>query len=300
VASFVGLAGIENRALPAGAPFFDGTVFHRVVPGHVIQAGMPLAGMTGPGYSFPNEIVPALSHGKAGMLGMANAGPHTNTCQFYITLGDRSTSMASTPVRPGLPAWTSSAIVQGDWIDHVRIVRVGDKARAFKSDTATFRALVAAAEAGVKAAEEKKARDEAATIRKNWPRAKPSPKGALVIVTRPGSGAPGAPGQTLTVRYTGRFLDGRPIASSSDDGRPIPGTAAQPFEYIAGRSRVTPALDEALAEMRKGERRTVIAQGQLGYGRSGFTAREKPGEKRFVIAPNTTLVYDVELIDIKR
>ena len=304
VASFVGLAEgtIENRALPAGAPFFDGTVFHRVVPGHVIQAGMPLAGVTGPGYTFPNEIVPALSHGKTGMLGMANAGPHTNTCQFYVTLGDRSYLDGNYTlfgeVFSGIDV--VNAIVQGDWVDHVRIVRVGDRARAFKSDTATFRALVSAAEARVKAADDKKARDEAAIIKKNWPRAKQSAKGALVIVTRRGSGAPAAPGQTMTVRYLGRFLDGRPIASSSDEGRPIPGKVAQTFEYVAGKTRVTPGLDEALMEMRKGERRTVIVQGQLGYGRSGFTAREKPGEKRFVIAPNTTLVYDVEVLDIRR
>jgi cyclophilin family peptidyl-prolyl cis-trans isomerase len=304
VASFVGLAEgtIENKALPPGAPFFDGTAFHRVVPGHVIQAGIPLAGETGPGYAFPNEIVPALSHGRAGMLGMANAGPHTNTCQFYITLGDRSyldgIHTLFGQVFSGMDV--VKAIGQGDWIDHVRIVRVGDRARAFRSDTAAFRARVAAADAGVKAADEKKARDEAAIIRKNWPRAKPSAKGALVIVTRPGRGTPAASGQTLTVRYTGHLLDGRPIASSPDEGRPIPGTAAQPFEYVVGKSRVTQALDEALAGMRKGERLTVIAQGQLAYGRSGFYARETPGEKRFVIAPNTTLVYDVELLDIKR
>jgi peptidylprolyl isomerase len=190
--------------------------------------------------------------------------------------------------------------VQGDWVEHVRIVRIGDKARAFRSDTATFRALVSSAEARVKADDERKARDEAAIIKKNWPRAKPSAKGALVIVRRRGSGEPALPGQAMTVRYSGRFLGGRPIASSADEGRPVPGTAAQAFEYIAGKTRVTPGLDEALLVMRNGEKQTIIVQGQLGYGRSGFTAREKPGEKRFVIAPNTTLVYEVEVIDIKR
>ena len=303
VASFVGLAEgtIENRALPPGAPFFDGTVFHRVVSGHVIQAGMPVAGVTAPGYSFPNEIVPALSHGKAGMLGMANGGPHTNTCQFYVTLGDRSYLDGNYTLFGQVVSGMDivNAIVQGDWVDHVRIVRVGERARAFKSDTATFRALVTTAEAGVKAADEKKSRDEAAIIKKNWPRAKPSAKGALVIVRRQGSGAPAAPGQTMTVRYTGRFLDGRAFASSAEEGRPIAGQVAQTFEYVAGKTRITPGLDEALLEVRKGERRTIIVQGPLGYGRSGFTAREKRGEKRFAISPNTTLVYEVEVLDIK-
>jgi Xaa-Pro dipeptidase len=300
VASFVGLAEgtIDNKALPPGAPFFDGTVFHRVVPGHVVQAGMAIAGASSPGYSFPNEIVPSLSHGRAGMLGMANAGPHTNSSQFYVTLGDRSYLDGNYTlfgeVQSGMDV--VKAIVQGDWIDHVRIVRVGERAKAFRSDTATFKAMAADAEARVKAADEKKAHDEAAIIRKNWPRATTSPKGALFVVRKRGQGTPFPAGKTVVVRYTGRLLDGRPIASSADEGRPIPGTAAQPFDYVIGKTRINPALDEAIADMRAGERRTLIAQGQAGYGRSGFTAKEKPGEKRFVISPNTTLVYEVEIV----
>jgi len=303
VANFVGLAEgtVENKALPAGAPFFDGTVFHRVVPGHVIQAGAPSAGASGPGYNFPNEIVPALSHGRAGMLGMANAGPHTNTCQFYVTLGDRSYLDGNYTlfgeVFSGMDV--VNAVVQGDWVDHVRIVRVGEKAKAFKSDTATFRARVAAAEAAVKAADEKKARDEAATIKRNWPGAKPSPKGALVERRSPGSGPQPAAGQTVVARYTGRFLDGRLFASSAEEGRPIPGQPAQPFEFIVGKTRLNPGLDEALGEMRKGERRRLILQSPAGYGRSGYTSPQKPGERRFVISPNTTLVYELEVLEIR-
>jgi Xaa-Pro dipeptidase len=304
VANFVGLAEgtIQNKALPPGAPFFDGSIWHRVVPGHVIQTGMASGGSAAPGYQFPNEIIPSLSHGKAGMLGMANAGPHTNTAQFYITLGDRSYLDGNYTLFGEVTSGMDvvNAIVQGDWIDHVRIVRVGDRARAFKSDTATFRAMVEAAEARVKAADENKAREEAAIIQQKWPRAKPSPRGALVQVTREGQGAPAASGQALTVRYVGQFLDGRPLASSADEGRPLPGSAAQPFEYVVGRSRINPGLDEALAAMRAGERRTVIVSGQVGYGRSGYTSPQKPGEKRFVISPNTTLVYEIEVLDIKR
>jgi cyclophilin family peptidyl-prolyl cis-trans isomerase len=277
-------------------------VWHRVVPGHVIQAGMALGGSTSPGYQFPNEIIPALSHGKAGMLGMANAGPHTNTSQFYITLGDRSYLDGNYTLFGEVVAGMDvvQATLQGDWIDHVRIIRVGDKARAFKSDTAAFRAMADAAEARVKAADEKKARDEAAIITRKWPKAKPTPRGALAEVTRKGRGEPAAAGQTLTVRYLGQLLDGRSIASSADEGRPVPGSAAQPFEYVAGKSRINPGLDEALAGMRAGEKRTIVASGQAGYGRSGYTSPQKPGEKRFVIAPNTTVVYEVEILDIKR
>jgi FKBP-type peptidyl-prolyl cis-trans isomerase len=153
----------------------------------------------------------------------------------------------------------------------------------------------------VKAADEKKAREEAAIIARKWPGAKPSPRGALVLVTREGQGEPAAAGQTLTARYTAHgILDGRPVASAADEGRPVPGTAAQTFTYVVGTSRINPGLDEALAAMRAGERRTVIATGQAGYGRSGYTSPQKPGEKRFVIPPNTTLVYEIEVLDIRR
>jgi len=304
VANFVGLAEgtVANKALPPGAPFFDGTVFHRVAPGHVIQAGMAKAGETGPGYSFPNEIATGLGHGRAGMLGMANAGPHTNTSQFYITLGDRSYLDGNYTifgfVFSGLDV--VNRIVQGDVVNHVRIVRVGSKAALFKPDEESFRALVDAAQLRVKAADEQKALDEAARIRKLWPGAKLSAKGARVIVRRKGSGDSAAPGQTMTVRYTGRLLDGRTFASSAEEGRPVPGAVATPFDYEAGRTRINPGVDEALLDMRPGERRTVIVQRAAGYGTGGYTSREKPGETRFVISPNTTLVYDLEVIAIRR
>ena len=66
VTNFVGLAEgtIQNDALPLGVPFFDGSTFHRVVPGHVIQGGVPAATeQRTPGYTFVNEIHPELSHG---------------------------------------------------------------------------------------------------------------------------------------------------------------------------------------------------------------------------------------------
>ncbi len=301
VASFVGLAEgtIDNKALPAGKPFFDGTVFHRVVPGHVIQAGRPVATESGPGYTFPNEIDSTLSHGRAGMLGMANGGPHTNASQFYITLGDRSYLDGNYTVFGHVVSGMDvvDAIVQGDAVQTVRIVRVGKAATAFKADTATFQKMAEAARLRVQQAEERKAHDESEQIARQWPAALVSPKGARYVVQHEGSGDVTAAGDKLKVIYTGHYLDGRSFSSSSDEGKPIPGSAAQPFDYEVGKSKTTPALDEALSFMRKGERRIVIAQGPLAYGTAGFYAAEKPGEKRFVISPNTTLVYEVEVLE---
>jgi len=93
VANFTGLAdGSKEWTDPRSGrkvnqPYFNGTVFHRVIDGFMIQGGDPLGqGTGGPGYTFADEFHPTLKHDKAGILSMANRGPNTNGGQFFITL----------------------------------------------------------------------------------------------------------------------------------------------------------------------------------------------------------------------
>jgi peptidyl-prolyl cis-trans isomerase A (cyclophilin A) len=94
VANFIGLAtGTKDWKNPAsgatkhGVPLYDGTIFHRVIPGFMIQGGDPAGTGSGPDpvKPFKNEVSPDLTFNKAGLLAYANAGPNTNTSQFFIT-----------------------------------------------------------------------------------------------------------------------------------------------------------------------------------------------------------------------
>jgi peptidyl-prolyl cis-trans isomerase A (cyclophilin A) len=94
VANFIGLAnGTKEWKNPVsgaskhGVPLYDGTIFHRVIPGFMIQGGDPAGTGSGadPIKPFKNEVSPELTFDKAGRLAYANAGPNTNTSQFFIT-----------------------------------------------------------------------------------------------------------------------------------------------------------------------------------------------------------------------
>jgi len=93
VSNFVGLATGEKEYTDprnkkqSNEPFYNGTVFHRVIPNFMVQCGDRTGtGTGGPGYRFNDEFHPSLRHTEAGIFSMANSGPNTNGSQFFITV----------------------------------------------------------------------------------------------------------------------------------------------------------------------------------------------------------------------
>lgn len=138
VANFAGLAEgkIKNTFRKPGEPYYDGLTFHRVIANFMIQGGDPAGnGTGGPGYQFKNEIVPELKHEGPGILAMANAGPNTNGSQFYITHVTTAWLDGGYTVFGHVVKGQDvvNAIVQGDKIESIKIIRKGKKAKKFNA-----------------------------------------------------------------------------------------------------------------------------------------------------------------------
>jgi peptidylprolyl isomerase len=315
VANFVGLAEgtIANAAFDPGHPFYDGSVFHRVVPGHVIQTGIPKSDRaSSPGYTFPNEIDARLSHNHAGALNFANGGPGTNASQFCIMLGDRRyldgdfTVFGDTV--EGLDV--VMRIVQGDVLESVRILRVGAKAEAYHPTTESFHALLDAAVQRAAVHVEKKRLAERDWIAAHYPKATGPDGGVLTEqLTAAPAATQSAPAGPLRVRYrgseiryagdvAGRVVPPLEVTPFGSGERGVPGFIDPPqvFTVEPGKTKLNSGLDSAIAAMQPGERRVVIVPAALAYGRAGLYPPETPGKPRFVISPNALLVYDVEVL----
>lgn len=282
VTNFVGLAEGKIKNSKGEGPFYDGLKFHRVIDNFMVQGGCPLGTGTGdPGYKFPDEFDPSLKHSGPGTLSMANSGPGTNGSQFFIThvatdwLDGKHTVFGH--VVEGMDV--VNAIKQDDTLEKITIIRQGADAEAFKADQAAFDKLIGGSAASAKAKIEEANKGSLDLIKKNWPNATETESGLRYIVETEGDGGKSpVMGTSVTTHYTGTLLDGTKFDSSVDRG--------EPATFKIGQ--VIPGWNEALMDMTKGEKRTLIIPPELGYGERGY-----PG----VIPPSAYLVFEVELLD---
>jgi peptidyl-prolyl cis-trans isomerase A (cyclophilin A) len=282
VGNFVGLAegNLENKVEPQGNKYYDGLKFHRVIPDFMIQGGCPQGtGTGGPGYSFEDEFHPTLKHNRPGVLSMANSGPASNGSQFFIThiptewLDNKHTVFGHVVEGQDIV----DAVAQGDSLDSVEIVRVGDEAQNWNAIEAfiTFKGARNKRDAALKAETEAKMEQLAAGFDK-------TESGLRYKMIQKGNGKKAENGKTVSVHYTGQLEDGKVFDSSYPRKKPI--------EFPLGQGNVIEGWDEGIALLQVGDKARFVIPSDLAYGTRGAGG---------VIPPNATLIFDVELMDVK-
>lgn len=281
VGNFVALAEgtMKNTQKPLGTPYYDGLTFHRVIPNFMIQGGCPLGTGTGdPGYRFDDEFHPSLKHNKAGVISMANAGAGTNGSQFFIThlptpwLDNKHAVFGE--VIEGQEV--VDAIAQGDKIEKITIIRVGEEAEKWDALKA-FNSLNEAKAARL--AEQKRKNEEA--FAKEIEGFDKTESGLYYKITQHGNGKKPQAGQKVAVHYTGMLLDKSVFDSSYSYRRPL--------NFTVGVGQVIEGWDEGILLLHEGDKARLVIPSDLAYGASGAGG---------VIPPHAPLIFDVELVKV--
>ncbi len=320
VANFVTLAEGKNTFVKAeykGKPFYNGTIFHRVIKDFMIQGGDPTGtGMGEPGYRFEDEIVPTLKHDKKGILSMANAGPATNGSQFFITqvptphLDGRHTVFGETV--KGLEvidAIANTKTVMNDKpekdikINKITIIANGKDAKNFNA-VKVFEDYFKEIN---KREREREAKTKAAAakfleeVKVQEPQAKALPSGVKIFKLVDGKGKQPNHTHQVMVNYAGYLKNGTLFDSNVKEIEEAYGKydslreqqggyQAFPMPYNTS-AQLIPGFRDALLTMKVGDKIRVFIPAALGYGERGA------GD---VIPPNSDLIVDIEITDIAK
>jgi len=306
VANFVGLAEgkIDNSAKVKGVPFYDGTIFHRVIKDFMIQGGDPKGtGMGDPGYKFDDEMND-LKHTGKGILSMANSGPNTNGSQFFIT-------EIATPWLDGKHTVFGEVVKGENVIDDIANVEKGpqdkpktdivlekvsvfgkgdeyktyDAAKIFSEGKGKIKesnkAIMAKIEADKKKKEEEFAANQNKLAEEMKATMQKTPSGLYYKITKTTDGIAPKAGDQVSVHYAGKLIDGTEFDSSFKRNQPI--------EIPIGVGQVIKGWDEGILLLKEGETATLLIPSDLGYGANGAGG---------VIPPNAWLIFDVELVKV--
>ena len=315
VANFVTLAEGKNNFVKVkykGKPFYNGTIFHRVIDGFMIQGGDPTGtGMGDPGYRFEDEFVPSLRHNKKGILSMANSGPNTNGSQFFITqvptphLDGRHSVFGETVKGEEVIDAIAKAPRNGQdrpnediKIKNITIVANGKDAEKFDAVKVFDRYFKSVAERE-KEKEERVKRASAKfleEIKVQEPQAKVLPSGVKIFTINNGEGKQPKQTEFAMVNYAGYLRNGALFDSNIKEVEESYGKYQAmreqqngyqpiPFPYTPS-AQLIPGFKEALLTMKVGDKTRVFIPATLGYGEAGA------GD---VIPPNSDLIFDIEI-----
>ena len=306
VANFVGLAEgkIDNSAKAKGVPFYDGTIFHRVIKDFMIQGGDPKGtGMGDPGYKFDDEMND-LKHTGKGILSMANSGPNTNGSQFFIT-------EIATPWLDGKHTIFGEVVKGENVIDDIANVEKGpqdkpktdivlekvfifgkgdsyknyDAAKIFSEGKGKIKESNKAIIAKIEADKIKKEKEFVVNQQKLVDDLKAgmqsTSSGLYYKITKTTDGIAPKAGDQVSVHYAGKLVNGVEFDSSFKRNQPI--------EIPIGVGQVIKGWDEGILLLKEGETATLLIPSDLGYGANGAGG---------VIPPNAWLIFDVELVKV--
>ena len=315
VANFVTLAEGKNNFVKVeykGKPFYNGTIFHRVIDGFMIQGGDPTGtGMGDPGYRFEDEFVPSLKHSKKGILSMANSGPNTNGSQFFITqvptphLDGRHTVFGETVKGEEVIDAIAKAPRNGQdrpnediKIKNITIIANGKDAQKFDA-VKVFDSYFKSVAEREKEKEERVKRASAKfleEIKVQEPQAKVLPSGVKIFTINNGEGKQPKQTEFAMVNYAGYLRNGALFDSNIKEVEESYGKYQAmreqqngyqpiPFPYTPS-AQLIPGFKEALLTMKVGDKIRVFIPATLGYGEAGA------GD---VIPPNSDLIFDIEI-----
>ena len=315
VANFVTLAEGKNNFVKVeykGKPFYNGTIFHRVIDGFMIQGGDPTGtGMGDPGYRFEDEFVPSLKHSKKGILSMANSGPNTNGSQFFITqvptphLDGRHTVFGETVKGEEVidaiaknPRNGQDRPNEDIKIKNITIVANGKDAQKFDA-VKVFDSYFKSVAEREKEKEERVKRASAKfleEIKVQEPQAKVLPSGVKIFTINNGEGKQPKQTEFAMVNYAGYLRNGALFDSNIKEVEESYGKYQAmreqqngyqpiPFPYTPS-AQLIPGFKEALLTMKVGDKIRVFIPATLGYGEAGA------GD---VIPPNSDLIFDIEI-----
>ncbi|MBK78790.1 MAG: peptidylprolyl isomerase [Flavobacteriaceae bacterium] len=280
VANFVNLADgkIKSNKKYNGTPFYDGLVFHRVINDFMIQGGCPEGkGTGGPGFKFDDEFHEDLKHDKPGTLSMANSGPNTNGSQFFITHNATNWLDGKHSVFGYVVSGQEivDQIQNNDKIQSIKIEKVGKL--AIKWDSVKIFDDYFKNKEIEKDKIKKLELDKIISITKGMEKTK---SGLFHLIENKGNNDFPSIGSTVSVHYTGKLVDGTIFDSSYQRNKPI--------SFVLGKGQVIQGWDEGLLKMAKGGSGKLVIPSNLAYGENGAGG---------IIPPNSTLVFDLELID---
>lgn len=296
VANFVGLAEgkIENTSKKKGEPYYDGTIFHRVIENFMIQGGDPKGtGMGDPGYKFEDEKND-LKHTGKGFLSMANSGPNTNGSQFFIT-------QVATPWLDGKHTIFGKVVSGETVIDEIAKVEKGaqdkpkvdvvlekvsvfGKGEAYKNyDAAKVfeegKGKIQEKNKAFVAKQEEEARKKLEELKAGM---ETTASGLMYKITKKGEGKKAEKGNVVAVHYAGKLTNGMEFDNSFKRGEPI--------EFPVGNGMVIKGWDEGILLLNEGDEATFLIPPDLAYGARGAGG---------VIPPNAWLIFDVKLEKVK-